>query len=72
MRTTYQLTAPKPANTDAYPPLSYRLCVIAAALCAGVMVHFAFADYDQVMHGPLANGVMLMDLLSAPPMLITA
>jgi hypothetical protein len=67
MRTTYELNAP--IN---YPPLSYRLSVIAAALVAGVLVHFAFADYAQVMHGPAANGVLLMDLLSAPPMLITA
>jgi hypothetical protein len=72
MRTTYELTAPRLPNKRAYPTLSYRLFVIAAALCAGVLVHFGFTDYDQVMHGPPANAVLLIDLLSAPTMLITA
>jgi len=65
-------TAYNRAPAPAYPPLSYRLSMIAACLLAGAMVHFAFADYDQVMHGPAANSALLMDLLSAPPMLITA
>jgi hypothetical protein len=67
MRATQPLTA-----GAVYPPLSYRLSVIVACLLAGVLVHFAFADYDQVMHGPPANAALLIDLLSAPPMIITA
>ena len=54
------------------PTVGYRLSVIAAAICAGAFVHLAFADYDLVVNGPPANAALLMDLISAPSMVIGA
>jgi hypothetical protein len=72
MRMTDALSAPGLAQRSAYPTLTYRLSVIGACLLAAVMVHFAFADYDQVLHGPPASAVLMFDLLSAPTMLVAA